>query len=179
MKKLSKKVFVLMFLAIVSSQTSYAAKLGVVGVLDYNLASSTTTVSGFSAELSGGLGFGAGLLVHFGSSISGLDLGAFFISQKSTVTLTGVASGVSSSSSVIHFPLTYQIGLGKSLALGLGGYYGLSLESGGSSDYGAKAGLRVMLGNKLFTDVSYNYGLKTLDSGVKNSEIIGLIGIFF
>jgi hypothetical protein len=146
-----------------------AAKFGIAGAVDYNMASS----SAGGVEIKGGLGFGGGLTVDIGS----IGIGAIYISRKKTVTTTilGVPLEVSSSSGILHLPLVYRIGLGGA-SLNLGGFYGLGMGDGGGSDYGITGGFR--FGKKLFVDLSYNMGLKG-ETDAKSKAAIALIGTMF
>ncbi len=177
MLKFRSIVLGIAFLVCATSSTSHAVvKFGVAGVIDYGLNSATTDVLGVTIESTGGLGFGGGILAKFGMGPAGFELGALFISQTENSTANGVALP-STSSPIFHFPAVYHFGLGKSFSLGIGGYFALALAEGGDSDYGLKAGPRISFG-KFFVDATYNYGLKD-NSGVKNSELIGLLGIMF
>ncbi len=171
-----KRIVLAIILICATALTSHAVvKFGIAGVVDYGLTSASADILGITVETSGGLGFGGGILAKFGMGPAGFELGALFISQTASSTADGVALA-STSSSILHFPVVYHLGLGKSFSLGIGGYFALALEGGGT-DYGLKAGPRISFG-KFFIDATYNFGLKD-NSGVKNSEIIGLLGIMF
>ena len=127
------------------------------------------------------LGFGGGLVVDFPSGNNAFELGAIYTQRSlKTTDSSGLIPSITTTVKSVHIPVTYMLGLGKSFALGLGGFYGLSLESGGGSDYGVAGGLRIKgSGNGgFFFDAKYNMGLKD-NAGFKSKEVYGLIGILF
>ncbi len=158
-----------------TAQKAAAAKISLFGAANYSLYSETDASTGLEAK--GGVGYGGGLLVGFPvSSSMALELGAAYqiMSFTTSGTVFGVPVDVSTSSSGLSVPVTLAIGMG-SVALNLGGYYYLSLESGGGSDYGAVAGIRFRTGS-WFLEPQFLYGLNGT-SGTKLAQL--LIGYTF
>jgi hypothetical protein len=83
-------------------------------------------------------------------------------------------------SKYLDLPVLYSMGIGLA-SVGLGGFYGLCLDSGATSDdhnYGAVANVRVKIPGGLFADGRFNLGLKEL-GGSKLSSAAVMLGFNF
>jgi hypothetical protein len=120
-------------------------------------------------EVSGGLGYAVGPSIGIGP----LELSALYTSLSTKATASELSS--TESSTFLSLPALMRFGAGP-LSLGLGGFYSLSLEEGGGSNYGATGSVRItvpVLG--AFVDARYDLGLKE-ESGVKSSSAAVLLG---
>lgn len=139
-----------------------ATNVSLVGALNYGLKSNSGTepLTGATFETKGALGYGGGLLLNFGSGNTTFELGAIYFSKgvKTTATLAGVTNEETLRAASVQIPV--MVRFGGNTSFGIGGFYELSLETGGGSDYGLIAGPRFNLGKALFADARYAYGLK-------------------
>lgn len=126
-------------------------------------------------SLSGGVGYSVGPSVGLGP----IEISALYTSTTTTASVLGIEA--SSTSKSLEIPVLYRLGMGP-IGLGLGGFYGLSLESGATSDsnnYGLTASTRVTVpGVGLFVDGRFNLGLNDM-GGSKMSSAAILIGFDF
>jgi hypothetical protein len=126
-------------------------------------------------SISGGIGYSVGPSVGLGP----IEVSALYTSLTTKATVLTVES--SSTTKYLEIPVLYRLGLGP-VGLGLGGFYGLSLEDNATSDsnnYGLTASGRVTVpGLGLFVDGRFNLGLNDM-SGSKISSAAVLIGYDF
>lgn len=162
-----KKYLLVAAMVMFMSSASFASRFSLVGAINYGLDSTSINTGSGAASFKGGLGFGGGLLMELGP----VELGGLYLSKKYTTEFMGVST--SSSVSGIHIPVLYRFG--GLTSFGLGGFYDLSLESGGSSNFGITAGPRFSMTNGFFFDLNFNYGLKTGNS----KDLLALIGYTF
>ena len=149
-------------------------KLGVVGAGGLGLWSKSidTGVPGLTTETSGGLALGGGAAAEIGPISAEL----LYMTRKTNATLLGVSVSTPSTAS-LDIPVMFRMGLGP-ISLGAGGYYSLSLESGGGSTFGLVAGPRLSIPGGLFVDARVNYGLEKFE-GLDVTPIEGLVLVGF
>lgn len=126
-------------------------------------------------SISGGIGYSVGPTVEAGP----IEVSALYsnYSVKTTVSVTETTA----SSKYIDVPVLYRMGVGLA-SIGLGGFYGLCVDSGATSDdhnYGAVGSVRVKIPGGLFADARYSLGLKKDSSGMKMSAAALLVGFNF
>jgi len=131
-----------------------------------NLNISTYNSSG-GPSTKGGMSYAAG---------AGAELGP--ISARVIYnSLAAESSGTTTSSKWLQVPIHFVTGIAGS-SFGFGGFFESSLESGGGSNYGASAGLKIGVP---MTGLSFqgiaNYGLKDLGVDHRQSSILFLVGI--
>jgi hypothetical protein len=148
-------------------------KLGVAALGGMGLSSSETTSLLGTLSAKAGTVFGGGAAAEIGP----LSAELLYVSRKATVSLAGVEMASASAAS-IDIPVMYQMGLGP-LSLGMGGYYSMSMETGGGSTYGLVAGPRVSVPGGFFLDARGLYGLKKDDLGNNPIELQLLAGFSF
>jgi len=151
-----------------ASTSAFAlASLSLTGGVNYGgLNSASKTVSGQTAEVKGGLGYGGGALLELAS----VETGVLYVHRTYKTTITGRASTTASNNAII-VPLLYRLSAGF-VSLGLGGFY----DFGDFSDYGPTASLRLsppLVGP--FFEVRFNYGLETGNE----KDVLALIGYRF
>jgi len=79
----------------------------------------------------------------------------------------------------LQIPVLFTMGFAGTY-VGLGGFYGSSLETGGGSNYGASAGVKVSLPmTGLSVEGLINLGLKDQGAGEKTSVAALLLGFSF
>ncbi len=159
---------------------TWAAQFSVLGGVNKPLTPSSVS-AGFST-LKPAIGYQGGLLVEFPlSSRFGLELGALYQSLRTTVTVSGTDS--TSTSKNLQAPGLFRLWLGRVISLGVGGYYGLSLESGNDTDGGLLGNLQFSLplgGSSAFVvDGRYLYSLEDPGNLDRYTEVQAMIGITF
>lgn len=169
--KQRKLVIFAVLAGLMSGTAAQAASFGLAANVNYGLSSSSNGL----AEAKGALGYGGGLVIAFPSGNNMLDLGVHYVMRKFTASDTlGLGISTSVTASALHIPLVYHLGMGG-MALGLGGFYDMSMEDGGGSNFGLTGGLRFGKSSGLFLDARYNMVLAT--GGTK--EVLALIGLMF
>jgi hypothetical protein len=154
-----------------SSASAFAlpgASIGLMG--GANLAVPSLSTPGFSS--SGSIGYSVGPTVQAGP----LEVSALYTHYTVKLTPTG-GTAVSSSSKYLDIPALYRLGVGLA-SVGVGGFYGIALDSGNSANYGAVASARVSIPGGYFLDGRFNLGLKDV-SGSKLSAASVLLGFNF
>ena len=163
----------LLIIALMLASPSAFAGFSIVGGVDYSLDS--TSVLGIET-IKGGLGFGGGLLYNF----SAIEIGALYMSKKTSITYSSPLFGTDSSTSYggVEIPVMVRMG-GLLTNFGIGGFYDLPISTGGSSNYGLTAGPHIGFPGGLFFDVRFNYGLKSLPVTGSTKDLLAMIGFAF
>lgn len=163
-------------LGVLTSEPAQAgAKLGVVAtgnMVMTDLGTSITTPFAFG---------GGGLLLEFGGGKgrTGFEIGALY----NIITIGAAGTSVTVTASSLNVPVLARFYLSETITFGAGGYYDMSLEDGGGSDYGLEGALGARLPlskgkTSLILEGRYLYGLKESD-GLKNQGISALVGMSF
>jgi hypothetical protein len=146
--------------------------VGIMGGGNLTLPSATMPAG---TELTGTLGYSVGPSVGIGP----LEVSMLYSSYGSKVTALGLSQ--TTTSNFLDIPALYRIGAGP-LAVGIGGFYSICLESGCTSsnnNYGATASVRASIPVVgLFVDGRFNLGLKDTN-GSKSSALALLVGYDF
>jgi len=169
------KKYLLLLVSLMLVSPSAFAHLSIVGGIDYGL--NSTTIADPTGLTSGvayksGLGFGGGLLYNF----SAIEIGALYLSKKSTATILGV--DVSTTGSAIEIPVMFRMG-GMFTNFGIGGFYDIYTGSLSGSNYGLTAGPHIGTPGGLFFDLRFNYGLKSQSAFTNTEDLLGLVGYAF
>ena len=158
----TKRFFVLSAFILFLSTSAFAlpgASIGLMG--GANLA----TPSGTTAT--GNVGYAVGPTLTAGP----LEVSALYTHYSVSF------SNVTATSKYLDIPVLYRMGVGLA-NVGVGGFYGIPLDTGNSGNYGLVASTQVNLLGKLFLDGRYNLGLKN-SSGSKLSSAALLVGFNF
>ena len=126
------------------------------------------------ATLSGGVSYSAGATVEAGP----LEVSAIYSRYSLKAGLLGIET--TTASKYLELPVLYRLGVGLA-SVGVGGFYGLCLDSGATGDdhnYGAVASVRVNIPGGFFADGRFNLGLKDL-AGSKLSSAAVFLGFNF
>lgn len=174
-----RKTLVLAALVGLFSMSAFAAgggtRISLVGAGNYGM---NKVAGANSSETKGAPGYGGGLLIGFGmGSTTTFEIGGVYMVSRFTTTIPGFAD-ITTELKGVYIPGTLHFMMGKSVSLGLGGYYGYSLETGAESIYGANGGLRFRMGPHMFLDTRYNMSLKEV-GGSKPSEVMAMLGYTF
>jgi len=137
----------------VASPSAHA--FSIVAGVNQNFNSVSGKIMGVDTKEKGGTGFDVGLLWNF----SKIEIGAIYVSTKTTATVSG--TDVSGSTNALSIPVVYQLG-NRNFTFNIGGFYDVAISSDADSDYGVVAGPRFYFG-KLFVDARFAYGLKSND----------------
>jgi hypothetical protein len=127
-------------------------------------------------SIKGAIGYSVGPTVSAGP----IEISALYSKYSIKSSVAAANFETTTDSKYIDVPLLYRMGVGLA-SIGLGGFYGLCIDSGAASDdhnYGAVGSVRVKIPGGLFADARYNLGLKDM-SGSKLSSAMLLIGYHF
>lgn len=162
-----KNYLYLVLVLILAGSNAHAARFSLLGGIDYNMTTSSTATIVGTIDIKGGLGYGGGLLIDLGK----IETGAIFTSRAIQSTFASVTTSITTKG--IEIPLMYRFG--GLTSFGLGGFYALSLESGGGSNYGLTAGPRFAMTNGFYLDLRFDYGLKTGNT----KDVLAMVGYYF
>lgn len=178
----------LVLVGLVSSSAAFAgSSFSIVGagVLPQSQDLGTDPASGGAIRQVGKLGYGAGALAELRMTHHlGLEVGGIYLLRKYGSTIGGTDSGTTDLSRSVYIPVGLRIHPNPTITLQGGGFYDVSVESGGGSNYGIQGGLRLAFraGNSssFFVEGRYNLGLKDHGGGFKASDLVlAMVGLTF
>ncbi len=127
--------------------------------------------SGAGVEASGGMGYTLGAQAELGP----LEGDLMFTSRTLKTTVGGTTTSTSAQS--IDIPVFFALGI-YPVSVGVGGFYSMSMEEGGGTDFGvaAKAKVKIPLAG-MFADLRYMYGLKKDANEERTNTVMLLVGL--
>lgn len=163
-----KSLVVMALMSLFAGSAFAGTRVWLVG--DGNLMNTSTTASGITVNTTGKFGYGGGLMFSFGMGKSAeFNLGGIY--QRRSFEFNGATTNVP----YINIPATFSFWLSPAMALDIGGYYAMGMGnltdgSGNSAsfdtagfnkaDYGARGGVKFMLGRRISVGAAYIMGLK-------------------